>query len=167
MLADRNAIAIRRALAGDAAALVELYRQLDDIHAHAEPDVVPSFAEAPRDPDEIRRTIEADQRPIWVAVDSSSADVVVGFVEVRIIELGNLFRFPRVPEVENLSVDEQYRGRGIGRVLMQTVEAWARAANMDELWVAAWDFNAPAAGLYRSEGYQPLSTRYRKPLRPK
>ncbi|HEV2527249.1 MAG TPA: GNAT family N-acetyltransferase [Thermomicrobiales bacterium] len=159
-----GAIIIRRAVADDAPALIGLYRQLDDVHAVAEPDVVPTFAEAPRDLDDIRRTIEAGQRPMWVAVDAAAGDMVIGFAEVRIIELGDLFRFPRVPEVENLAVDERYRGRGIGRQLMRAAEDWARAEGMAEIWVAAWDFNSPAAGLYRSEGFRPLSTRYRKPL---
>jgi ribosomal protein S18 acetylase RimI-like enzyme len=156
----------RRAQVADADAILSLYRQLDDVHAVAEPDVVPPFDEAPRRVEDIRATIAEGQRPIWVAVLVGGDGPVVGFAEVRIIDLGDLFRFPRVPEVENLAVDEAYRGRGIGRLLLREAENWARAEGMSEMWISAWDFNAPAAGLYRSEGFRPLSTRFRKPLGP-
>ena len=160
-------ILIRRAQTTDLLALRVLYQQLDDIHAMAEPDVVPTHEQAPRAVTDLERTIPDDV--VFVAtvpgVDDG-ADSVVGFAHIRVIDLGDLFRFAKVPEVENLSVLEGVRGQGIGKLLMRACEGWALEAGYPEIWVTAWSFNEPAAGLYRGEGFVPLSTRFRKRIVP-
>lgn len=158
---------IRRALVADLPALQVLFQQLDDVHAIAEPDVVPVHEQAPRIVADLERTIADDV--VFVAtlpVGMDGEATVVGFAHVRIIDLGQLFMFPSVPEVENLAVLEGARGRGIGGSLMRACEAWAEEAGYPELWVTAWTFNEPAAGLYRREGFVPLSTRFRKRILP-
>ncbi len=160
-------ITIRRAEAADLPGLQVLYQQLDDVHAVAEPDVVPTHDQAPRALTDLERTIAGDI--VFVATLRGVDDrreAVVGFAQVKVIDLGELFVFPKVPEVENLAVLEGIRGRGVGRLLMRACERWASAAGYPELWVTAWSFNEPAAGLYRGEGFVPLSTRFRKRLVP-
>ena len=116
--------------------------------------------QAPRAIADIRRQIDEDT----VLVAEGPDGVVLGFAQIAIRDLGGYFQFAKVPEIENLAVLEGRRGRGVGRALMDAAEAWAVGAGYPEIWVDAWTFNEPAAGLYRRQGFRPLSTRFRKRL---
>lgn len=159
-------VAIRRAVPEDLAALQMLYRQLDDVHAEAEPEIVPMHDAAPRTVSGIEQQIANDVVLVASVSDGDIAGEVVGFAHVRVVDLGPYFMFPRVAEVEDLAVLEPFRGLGVGKRLMQAAEEWASRAEYVELWVSAWTFNEPAAGLYRGQGFVPLSTRFRKRLVP-
>jgi N-acetylglutamate synthase-like GNAT family acetyltransferase len=50
-----------------------------------------------------------------------------------------------------MAVDEKYRGRGIGRLLMKTLEQEAVARGADRLWTTA-----RAPGFYWANGFEPL-----------
>ena len=110
-----------------------LYQQLDDVHAVAEPEVVPPHERAPRATADIEEQIRDD--PVLVAVADSGAGAgdVAGFAHIRIIPFGPHFVFPAVPEIEELAVLEGMRGRGIGRRLMEAAEDWATAAGYPEI----------------------------------
>jgi len=51
------------------------------------------------------------------------------------------------------------RGAGIGRRLLDDVEAWARAAGARSLWLSVTNRAAAAEGLYRSAGFEPNGER--------
>ena len=61
-------------------------------------------------------------------------------------------------------VTEPYRGRGLGRRLMTTAEAWAREQGLPRLALSVGVDSTIAQGLYRSLGYQVESLRMSKPL---
>ena len=98
------------------------------------------------------------EREVFVA---ESAEGVVGTVDVRVrLIAGNAFaRERKIGYVLQLVVDEQARGRGAGRALMETAAAWARRQGCSSLELGVFEFNAPALGLYRSLGYETLSRR--------
>jgi GNAT superfamily N-acetyltransferase len=50
-----------------------------------------------------------------------------------------------------MAVDERYRGRGIGRLLLRTLEQEAIARGADRLWTVA-----RAPGFYWANGFEPL-----------
>lgn len=102
---------------------------------------------------------------MFVAVDNANGSRVIGFARVIVRELGPDWIAPRLPDLEELAVLDGERGRG-GR-LMQAIEDWAATEGYPELWVSAWSFNEPAAGLYRRRGFVPLSTRFHKRLPPR
>lgn len=161
-------VLIRRGTLGDVPALRVLYQQLDDLHAAAEPELIPPHAMAPRAESDIRAAVEDATAPLFVATrvstEGTGDGVVVGFARLKVREMGPYFAVPRVPDVEELAVLDGSRGTGIGRLLMDAAEAWASSEGYPELWVTAWTFNEPAMGLYRRQGFSPLSTRFRKRL---
>lgn len=53
-----------------------------------------------------------------------------------------------------LSVDDRYHGRGIGRSLMETLEARAVGAGVTRLHLLVHVTNIPAIGLYLRMGYE-------------
>ncbi|MEN3791826.1 GNAT family N-acetyltransferase [Fulvimarina sp. MAC3] len=53
--------------------------------------------------------------------------------------------------IENLSVPTRWRGRGLGRAVLETAEASARAKGCVGAWVSTYSFQSP--GFYLSMGY--------------
>ena len=93
------------------------------------------------------------QRPAaghLVAVDRAGAAIgAVGLAEYDLAE-----RRDRSPWVIGMIVRPDHRGSGIGRALLNRLEAWAAQRGTDELWVATGE----AAGFYRRCGWLPAET---------
>ena len=51
-----------------------------------------------------------------------------------------------------ISVEEPFQRRGVGRALVEEATRWAAAGGADELWVLTEDDNAPARALYAATG---------------
>lgn len=76
---------------------------------------------------------------------------VVGFLS----EMFYMSFFHRVgtAQVNELVVDDNYRGKGIGNALMKAAEEEARRRNMDELEVGTEQDNLKAQAFYRKYGF--------------
>jgi GNAT superfamily N-acetyltransferase len=58
--------------------------------------------------------------------------------------------------LEDLFVEPQFRGRGIGRALLQAVAKIAVERNCGRLEWAVLDWNTPAIGFYKRAGARPM-----------
>jgi GNAT superfamily N-acetyltransferase len=56
--------------------------------------------------------------------------------------------------IEDVVVDERWRGRGVGRLLMAAISDWARAKKVSRLQLLADRNNTQALDFYRSLGWQ-------------
>lgn len=56
--------------------------------------------------------------------------------------------------VEDVVVEQQWRDRGVGRLLMTAVSDWARANKVSRLQLLADRNNMPALDFYQSLGWQ-------------
>jgi GNAT superfamily N-acetyltransferase len=56
--------------------------------------------------------------------------------------------------VEDVVVDEQWRGRGVGRLLIEAISDWARLEKVSRLQLLADRNNVPSLDFYRSLGWQ-------------
>jgi GNAT superfamily N-acetyltransferase len=87
-----------------------------------------------------------DALPVtWVALDARGQAVgAVGLGEYDIEE-----RRDRSPWVLGMVVAPDRRGQGVGRQLMNALEAWAAQRGYSRAWVAS----GPAAGFYQACGW--------------
>lgn len=72
---------------------------------------------------------------------------------------------PDTIELVSLWVDPAFRGRGVGRSLMEAVIAWAREQRASRLGLWVTQTNAAAAGLYTSMGFRPTGKTQPHPSR--
>jgi ribosomal protein S18 acetylase RimI-like enzyme len=56
--------------------------------------------------------------------------------------------------VEDVVIDKQFRGRGVGRLLMEEMSGWAMVNNVSRLQLLADRNNDPALDFYRRLGWQ-------------
>lgn len=87
---------------------------------------------------------------LWLAVQD---DVGVGCVALRPLDENSA-------EVKRMFVDEAWRGRGVGRALMETVVAAARERGYATLRLGTLDDMKAAQRLYESLGFRAIE-RYR------
>ena len=66
--------------------------------------------------------------------------------------------------IYDIEVEQEYRGRGLGRALMQAVEEAVAAYGVGALALNVFGENAPAVSLYTSAGYRVVTQHMRKDL---
>jgi GNAT superfamily N-acetyltransferase len=83
-----------------------------------------------------------------------------------LVYLERLFDYFRRPHghVGILAVTANAEGKGVGRVLMEAAEAWAREQKLEMLSLNVFAANERARRVYERLGYTPETLRYVKPL---
>lgn len=74
-----------------------------------------------------------------------------GYVAIAVKDFG--YRKSKYVEVENIGVDPQYRSQGIGKLLMNAAENWAKEQKATKLYVSAYWDNKRAIGFYKKIGF--------------
>ncbi len=104
--------------------------------------------------DHWRRLVSGSEGPVFVAVDGPSW---IGMVRTYPDE------DDATPHVGGLWVAPEARGRGVGRLLVETFLAWARGTGAVEVRLWVTETNAPAVALYRSMGFAPTDRHQQLP----
>jgi RimJ/RimL family protein N-acetyltransferase len=137
---------VRRAVPGDAGALVELARSVG-----AEPEGWLITNGEWRTPSEERRYLRTVRRHSHAAVFvAETSDGIVGRISLA------RDTHPASEHVADLGlmVAAPYRRRGIGRALMDAAEAWARDVGVRKLELHVFPYNEAAIALYEGLGYE-------------
>ncbi len=93
--------------------------------------------------------------PDYVIFVASEADgKLVGFIEAGLREYGEGCETSPVGYIEAWYVDEQLRGRKLGRELVHTAEQWAREKGMVEMASDTWLENEASIAAHLRLGYQ-------------
>jgi putative acetyltransferase len=99
----------------------------------------------------------ADKAPHLRGIDLKQDNLV--FFTARsqhgLLACGALLVHPDYGELKRFYVREAFRGRGLGRRLVQAIEAEARRRGLAKLMLEVGVRQSDAAALYRSEGFQP------------
>jgi ribosomal protein S18 acetylase RimI-like enzyme len=149
---------IRRATMNDYRGLCAILDEVDAQHREALPHVFRTPNGPARGKAYVASILEDDNARIWVAEQDGE---IVGMVHVAVRQTRDLpILVPRrYAVIENLGVSMAFRRRGIGRALMQEAHRWAMRANINEIDLNVWEFNADARAFYKALGYRTASRR--------
>ncbi|WP_421271745.1 GNAT family N-acetyltransferase [Aeromonas taiwanensis] len=148
---------IRKASELDIDAILELNRQIGEIHYAQAPQVF--CAPSPEERAFLLAAITAEGRLFCVAeVDG----VVAGFLTAR-IDINETIPFlskEPICRIGTVVVDEGHRSRGIGRALLAHCDHWAKARGASQIRLEVMAFNARAREFYESLGFTRQSEIY-------
>lgn len=145
---------IRKAREQDIDAILELNRQIGEIHFAQAPQVF-----CPPSPEErafLLAAIAAEGRLFCVAEQEGS---VAGFLTAR-IDINETIPFlskEPICRIGTLVVDEGLRSRGIGKALIAHCDEWGKAQGASQLRLEVMAFNERAKALYERLGFKMLS----------
>jgi GNAT superfamily N-acetyltransferase len=137
----KSEIEIRQAVEADLQSMQELLTQLFAIEQDFHPD-------AQRQSRGLRLMLEEPKAVLFVA---ELAGRVVGMATLQI--LISTAQGGPVGLVEDVVVGESFRGRGIGRLLLEHLEAWAWGRGLSRLQLLADIANRPALAFYGRQGW--------------
>lgn len=145
---------IRKAREQDIDAILELNRQIGEIHFAQAPQVF-----CPPSPEErafLLSAIAAEGRLFCVAEQDGA---VAGFLTAR-IDINETIPFlskEPICRIGTLVVDEGQRSRGIGKALIAYCDAWGKTQGASQLRLEVMAFNERAKALYERLGFKMLS----------
>ncbi len=141
---------IRRAETKDKARLGELLSQVLLVHHNARPDLFKSGAKKYTDA-ELDAILADAARPIFVA---ESEGEVLGYAFCIFIQHkdNNILTDVKTLYIDDLCVDENIRGKGIGRSLYNYVVEYAKECECYNVTLNVWADNKPALAFYESIG---------------
>lgn len=144
---------IRRAERRDAAQINRLLLQVETVHHRGRPDL---FREngIKYTQEELEEILLDVKRPVFVAVEG---DRVLGYafcVFKQFID-STVMTDVKSLYIDDLCVDEELRGRHIGRVLYEAVLAFAREMDCYNVTLNVWCCNESAMKFYESCGLKP------------
>lgn len=148
---------IRKAQEKDIGRINELLRQVCMIHHQGRPDIFKAGARKYTDR-QLIGILHDDLTPVLAAVDESDRLLGYAFCIFRAVKDDNILRDERSLYIDDLCVDKECRGQGVGKALFEAVRAFARKHGCDTLTLNVWSCNAPARAFYERNGFSPRKT---------
>lgn len=154
---------IRRAEKRDLAMIGKLLCQVLTIHHQGRPDLFKANARKYTE-EELEGLLLEDSKPIFVAVDEENR--VLGYAFCKLLQQrdDNILTDIRTLYIDDLCVDEESRGRHVGRQLYEYVLEFAREQGCYNVTLNVWECNSAAKLFYERCGLLPQKTGMEKIL---
>lgn len=146
---------IRRAEERDMVGINNLLKQVCLVHHKGRPDLFKYEAKKYTD-EQLKEIIHDDRRPIFVAADEETKQVLGYAFCVFQQHIGdNILTDIKTLYIDDLCVDECQRGQHIGSELYQAVLAFAKENQCYNVTLNVWSLNESAMKFYQSCGLKP------------
>ncbi|MCI8976471.1 MAG: GNAT family N-acetyltransferase [Lachnospiraceae bacterium] len=145
---------IRRAMEKDMDGINNLLQQVCLVHHKGRPDLFKYGAKKYTD-DQLKAIIHDDNRPIFTATDEDGKVLGYAFCIFQQHINDNILTDIKTLYIDDLCVDENIRGRHIGKQLYEAVLAFAREQGCYNVTLNVWSLNEPARKFYESCGLKP------------
>ena len=145
---------IRRAKETDMEGINQLLRQVLMVHHNGRPDLFKANAKKYTDA-ELEQLIKDDTKPIFVAVNEEENVLGYAFCIMQQYQNHEIMTDIRTLYIDDLCVDEQFRGRHIGKRLYEYVVNFAKEHNFYNVTLNVWCLNESAMKFYEACGLTP------------
>lgn len=154
---------IRRAEEKDMNGINKLLRQVLMVHHNGRPDLFKGDVKKYTD-EELLNIIQDDNRPIFVGVDENDMVMGYAFCVFQQHMNDNILTAVKTLYVDDLCVDEDLRGRHIGKQIYEYVLDFARNNECYNVTLNVWSCNPGAQKFYESCGLVPYKVGMEKIL---
>lgn len=140
---------IRKAEKKDIPGLINLLYQVDAVHNGIRPDLFKGNT-AKYNEQELEEILKDDSKPIFVYDDGK----ILGHAFCQISEAKNhrLLQDAKTLYIDDICVDEQSRGRHIGKALYEYVRDYAKSIGCHNITLNVWEGNDSAYNFYKRMG---------------
>ena len=156
-------MSIRRAQTGDIPDIERLLRQVCTVHSAARPDL---FIENGQKyfADKLTQMIADENRPIFVFPDDEGNVLGYAMCIIKDTSGDTAVHDMKCLYLEDLCVDEQCRGEGIGKHLFDYVIDYAQSIGCYNVTLNVWEGNDSAKSFYGKCGLKPQKVTLEKIL---
>ena len=145
---------VRRAAKADIPRILELLVQVDMVHHRGRPDIFKGPA-TKYNAAELEAIIEDEHTPVFVCMDENGFIMGHAFCIHKQVVGDSVLTDIRTLYIDDICVDEAFRGRGVGRALYGHVLAYAREQGFYNVTLNVWSCNPGALKFYEAMGLKP------------
>ena len=150
-------ITIRRSKPEDSKRILELLVQVNNVHNDGRPDLFirdkTKYTES-----ELLAIMKNDDTPIFCAFDQDDRLVGYGFCVLQSHEKDNNWHRIKTLYIDDICVDEKFRGRHIGKSIYEYLLDYARKTGCYNVTLNVWEKNPEAKAFYEKLGMQVQKT---------
>lgn len=146
---------VRKAVKSDIGRIICLLHQVDMVHHAIRPDLFkPNTTKY--DETELESLLQDESCPIFVYDDGG----VLGhaFCQVTQVQDHKLLQDAKTLYIDDICVDEEARGKHVGKALYDHVIAYARSIGCHNVTLNVWEGNVPAFHFYKNMGMKVQKT---------
>jgi ribosomal protein S18 acetylase RimI-like enzyme len=146
---------IRKANKEDIKRIIELLHQVNMVHHVIRPDLFKPHTTKYNE-QELEVMLNVSNKPIFVYDDGD----VRGYAFCQITEVKDdqLLEDIKTLYIDDICVDENARGKHIGKALYEYVRDYAKSIGCNNITLNVWEGNEPALHFYRNMGMQVQKT---------
>lgn len=146
---------IRKANKDDILRIIELLHQVNMVHHVLRPDLFKPHTTKYNE-QELASLLDDSTKPIFVYDN----DGVWGYAFCQVSEVKNhlLLEDTKTLYIDDICVDENARGKHIGKALYEYVRDYARSIDCNNITLNVWEGNAPALQFYKNMGMKVQKT---------
>ncbi|MBP5154822.1 MAG: GNAT family N-acetyltransferase [Lachnospiraceae bacterium] len=144
---------VRRAREEDIPGLIRLLYQVDGVHHNGRPDLFRGPAVKYQEK-ELAEMIEGSA-PVFAAVTEDGFVAGHAFCQIKQAAGHPVLTDIKTLYIDDICVDEAWRGRGVGRLLYEQALAFAREQGCYNVTLNVWAFNEGAVRFYEKLGMHP------------
>ena len=140
---------IRKACKADIQTIIALLHQVNMVHHVIRPDLFKPHT-TKYSPQALEAMLSDNNSPIFVYDDGT----VLGYAFCQITEVKNdqLLEDIKTLYIDDICVDEQARGKHIGKSLFEYVRNYAQSIGCNNITLNVWEGNEPALRFYKNMG---------------
>jgi len=150
-------VEIRKARHEDIPRITELLYQVNLIHHNGRPDLF-KYGTGKYNENQLKTIFSDGNTPVFVATDEKDEVTGYAFCIIQTHEDDNILTDVKTLYLDDLCVDEKYRGERIGTKLLNYVFDYAKQINCYNVTLNVWNLNQDALNFYMHSGMQPLKT---------